>query len=141
MTAPAIAAVSVAVLRGAKVLLVQRGHGAAIGQWAFPGGRIQSGETEEAAALRELAEETAITARLTGTLARYAVPASPTLGPIDLMVFTASYVAGTARAQDDARAVVWIRPQDALTRDLAVNMADALRRLYHPPERITPVPR
>ena len=44
-------------LRSGRVLLVRRKNG----KWNFPGGAIESGETPEAAAVRELEEETAIT--------------------------------------------------------------------------------
>lgn len=43
-------------LRSGRVLLVRRKNG----KWNFPGGAIESGETPEAAAVRELEEETAI---------------------------------------------------------------------------------
>jgi 8-oxo-dGTP diphosphatase len=54
--------VSVVVLRGDEVLLVQRGKGAYRGLWSLPGGAIELGETAEAAARRELLEETGLLA-------------------------------------------------------------------------------
>lgn len=54
------AAASAVVLRGATVLLVERGKGARQGQWSLPGGHIEAGETAAAAAIREVAEETGL---------------------------------------------------------------------------------
>ncbi len=56
------AGVSVAVLRGDDVLLVQRGKGAYRGLWSLPGGAIELGETAVEAARRELWEETGLLA-------------------------------------------------------------------------------
>lgn len=55
-------------LRGREVLLIKRGNPPRQGQWSLPGGRIEWGETSEAAALRELVEETAVAAELLGLI-------------------------------------------------------------------------
>ena len=56
--------VGVVCLRGEDVLLIQRGTAPRKGEWSIPGGRIESGETEAQACLRELSEETAVSAQL-----------------------------------------------------------------------------
>jgi 8-oxo-dGTP diphosphatase len=60
--------VGVVCLKGDKVLLIKRGTPPRLGQWSLPGGRIEWGEAVDAAALRELKEETGIEAELTGLL-------------------------------------------------------------------------
>lgn len=55
-------------LRGEEVLLIKRGTPPRLGQWSLPGGRIELGETAAAAALRELTEETGVTADLLGLI-------------------------------------------------------------------------
>lgn len=45
------------ILRDGTVLAAQRGHGAFAGKWEFPGGKIEPGETPEAALAREIREE------------------------------------------------------------------------------------
>jgi len=55
-----IVGIGVAVLRPDAVLLVRRGRPPSLGAWSLPGGAQKLGETAEAAARRELAEETGL---------------------------------------------------------------------------------
>ncbi len=61
-----VPAVGVVCLRGDEVLLVRRGNPPRAGEWSIPGGRIEPGETTISAALRELQEETSISAEIIG---------------------------------------------------------------------------
>ncbi len=56
--------VGIVCLRGDEVLLIKRGTAPRKGEWSIPGGRIETGETEAQAALRELREETSVSADL-----------------------------------------------------------------------------
>jgi 8-oxo-dGTP diphosphatase len=67
MTIP-VPAVGVVCLREGSVLLIRRGKPPRLGEWSLPGGRIEPGERAVDAALRELMEETGVTARITGLL-------------------------------------------------------------------------
>lgn len=55
-----LAGVGVVVLRGSKVLLIQRGRPPREGQWSIPGGMQHLGETVREAAMREAREETGL---------------------------------------------------------------------------------
>lgn len=55
-----VAATLAAVVHQNRILLIRRANRPDAGRWAFPGGKIRTGETIIAAAHRELAEETGI---------------------------------------------------------------------------------
>jgi ADP-ribose pyrophosphatase YjhB (NUDIX family) len=55
-----IVGIGVAVLRPGAVLLARRGRPPNVGAWSLPGGAQELGETAEAAARRELLEETGL---------------------------------------------------------------------------------
>lgn len=60
-----------AVLRlGDKVLAVERGYGEFKGGWEFPGGKVEPGETPEAAVKREIDEELGIAIEIEAMLGR-----------------------------------------------------------------------
>ena len=68
-----ILAASAAVFRAREVLLVKRGRPPGQGLWSLPGGKVQFGETIEAAALREVREETAVVAEIKGVAGIYEI--------------------------------------------------------------------
>jgi ADP-ribose pyrophosphatase YjhB (NUDIX family) len=59
-------AVSAAIFRDGRVLVVRRAREPAAGSWTLPGGRVELGETLVEAVVREVAEETALTIRVKG---------------------------------------------------------------------------
>ena len=52
-----IRVVAAVILSGGKIFATQRGYGDFKGGWEFPGGKIEAGETPEAALKREISEE------------------------------------------------------------------------------------
>ncbi|TPK60281.1 MULTISPECIES: NUDIX domain-containing protein [unclassified Mesorhizobium] len=99
-----IPAVSVAVVRGDAVLLVKRARQPSQGFYAFPGGKVEAGETLEQAARRELLEETQLQAENYRRLREILIDGTLDGHPVDylLTVFGAAHAGGEAVASDDA---------------------------------------
>ncbi len=93
-------AVSVALQDGDRLLLVKRGRAPSRGAYAFPGGRVEAGETLEEAARRELGEETGLSVGRLSPLAR--VTAKGDDVDYDLQVFFGLFSGGVPLAADDA---------------------------------------
>jgi len=108
--------VGVVVWRGDEVLLVRRGRPPRQGQWALPGGLQKLGESVFETARREVAEETGLTVETTGLVDVVDSITRDAEGRVEyhytLVDVAAEWRAGEARAQDDAAAVAWTRPDD-----------------------------
>lgn len=98
---------SAAILRDETVLLVVRGKGALAGYWSLPGGHVEPGEAARAAALREVAEETGVTAEIGGIVDVHDIISREASGEIRshylLAVFWGHWQSGDAVAASDAR--------------------------------------
>jgi 8-oxo-dGTP diphosphatase len=88
MSGPVLLVVAAALFDAdGRILLAQRPAGKALaGLWEFPGGKLEPGETPEAALVRELAEELSITVKQDDleplTFASFSYPAFHLLMPL-----------------------------------------------------------
>ncbi len=87
-------------MRGDEVLLIKRGNPPRQGQWSLPGGRLEWGETLQAGALRELAEETGCEAQILGLID--VVDGVMTTRHYIMIDYAARWTAGEPVAGDDA---------------------------------------
>ena len=109
-------AVGAIVFKDQKVLLVKRGQPPANGLWAIPGGSVELGETLQAAAEREIREETTIVIRAKAPVFTFDAVERDKNGDIrfhyvivDLM---ADYVGGEPRAGSDVTEARWVSPDE-----------------------------
>jgi 8-oxo-dGTP diphosphatase len=83
------------------ILLVQRAIHPAYGKWVFPGGYVDRGETLEAAAQREVREESGLVVRLTRLLGAYSLPGHPVI----VVAYTGEVTGGVLKMDDENLAV------------------------------------
>lgn len=118
-------------LRDGKVLLAKRAKKAGYGLWSLPGGHIETGEPARHAALRELAEETGVTARLDRLIECQDIihrDADDTVVfHYVISVFLCHWQHGEAVAATDVSDVMWARVCDLDGLNMTHGTADLIR--------------
>ncbi|HEV2575384.1 NUDIX hydrolase [Methylocella sp. CPCC 101449] len=129
-----IPAVLAVVIRDNRVLLVRRANPPDVGLWGFPGGKIDLGETIEAAAVRELFEETSVRGEACDVVT--AVDALDLDADRNirhhyiLVAVRCRWISGTPVAGDDALEAAWFDLDTLESADLAMSfgVADVARQ-------------
>lgn len=126
--------VGAVVLRGDKVLLVCRAQEPCKGEWTFPGGLVELGETLRAAAERETYEETGIRVRAGEVLEVVDSLVKGSGGRLrfhySIVDVVCLYISGSPRPGDDVSEVAWVPIKKALRMPLAGVTTQVLRKAF-----------
>lgn len=91
-----------------RLLLIRRAHEPFMDRYALPGGFVDVGETVEAAALRELGEETGVGGRVEKLVGVYSDPGRDPRGHNVSVAFLVSHTGDAPHAGDDAAAAAFM---------------------------------
>jgi 8-oxo-dGTP diphosphatase len=90
-----------------RLLLIKRGHAPGAGLWSLPGGRIEPGETDAEALVREMREETGLVIEAGQLIGAVRRPARDD-DILDIRDYAATVTGGTLRPGDDAADARWV---------------------------------
>lgn len=108
-----------------RLLLIKRRNEPGAGLWSLPGGRIEPGETDEQAVVRETREETGLTVNcgpLLGAVERPGLAGAV----IDIRDYAVVVTGGELAAGDDAADVRWVTAAEAAGLDAAGQLTGGL---------------
>ena len=108
-----------------RLLLIKRGHAPQAGRWSLPGGRVEPGESDQQAVIREIREETGLEVQcdqLVGSVERRWPPDAV----LEIRDYAATVTGGTLGAGDDAAEVRWVSPAELGRLPLTSGLAETL---------------
>ena len=109
-----------------RLLLIKRGHEPGKGLWSIPGGRIEPGETDREAVIREVREETALVVTVGSFIGSVRRPAGQPGTELDIRDYMATITGGRLTAGDDADDVIWAAPADLNALALTAGLLETL---------------
>ena len=126
-------AVSAAILRDGKVLIVRRARKPALNLYTLPGGVVEVGERLEEAAMREVREETALAIEPVALAGHREAIVRDAQGRIErhfvILCFAARYLSGEVALNEELDDARWLTPSELAglrtTEGLAEIVADA----------------
>jgi len=130
-------AVSAAVFRDDRVLIVRRARPPAHGLYTLPGGGVELGETLEAAVIREIREETALEIAPVDLVGFRQAIVRDTAGRVErhfvILPFAARWVGGEIALNEELAEAHWLMPAEiaglTTTEGLAAIVAAAAERI------------
>lgn len=113
-----------------RLLMIKRGHEPGAGLWSLPGGRVEPGETDAVALVREIREECGleiVPGKLAGRVRRPAGSGPAWDGAMfDIRDYLATVTGGSLQAGDDAADARWVTAPELDALPLADGLLDAL---------------
>ena len=110
-----------------RLLMIKRGHEPGAGLWSIPGGRIEPGETDTDALVREMLEETGLAVQVGRLLGRVRRPGLDG-AVIEIRDYAATVTGGTLRPGDDAADARWVETAELDSLAITAGLIEALTR-------------
>jgi 8-oxo-dGTP diphosphatase len=125
-------AVSAAIFRDGKILLVRRAGAPARGFYSLPGGRVEFGESLHAALHREVAEETALKIEIIGLAGwREVLPGTGGgRGHYLIMSFAARWSSGEPVLNEELDDFRWLAPDALGDLNLTAGLPEVIRSAW-----------
>jgi 8-oxo-dGTP diphosphatase len=116
--------------RAGRLLVIRRARDPGRGLWSLPGGRVEPGETDHQAVIREMLEETGLRVVPT-TLAGMVVR-----GRYEIYDYLCEVHGGTLRPGDDADDARWVDAGEFGALEITEGLAEALGEWGHLPRAV-----
>jgi 8-oxo-dGTP diphosphatase len=131
-------AVSAAIMRGGKVLVVRRARKPALSLYTLPGGAVEAGETLQEAVVREVREETQLAIEPVALAGHREVIVRDAQGRVErhfvILSFAARWLAGEPVLNEELDDARWLDPSELsgmkTTDGLAEIVAAAVERIH-----------
>ncbi len=124
-------AVSAALFREGRVLIIRRARAPLIGHFSLPGGRVEAGETLGAALARELMEEVGVEAEIVGFnrhVEAIAYEGNRVRMHFVIASFVARWISGEPRLSDEVDEVQWVDSAGPLPAPTTPELGEVLAR-------------
>jgi len=123
-----ILAVSAAIIRDRKVLIVRRARPPANGVYTLPGGGVEVGETLTEAVRREIREETGLTIEPIAIAGYREAIGRDAEGRVErhfvILPFAARWVAGEPVLNEELSEAQWLNPNEVATLETTAGLAE-----------------
>jgi ADP-ribose pyrophosphatase YjhB (NUDIX family) len=127
-------AVSAAIIRDGKVLIVRRARPPAYGIFTLPGGDVEAGESLHEAIMREVMEETALTIAPLGLAGYREAIVRDADGKVErhfvILPFAARFIAGEVALNEELAEARWLVPSELAGLKTTEGLADIVRAAY-----------
>lgn len=103
-----------------RCLLIRRSSAcrSAVGKWEWPGGKVDPGETFDAALIREVREETGLDVRLKGLVGAYDMDLEKVIAVV--LCLEAVVSGGTVALSEEHDSFAWAPVQDMFKWDISI---------------------